>query len=631
MRLSIVILIALGLRVIYLLQVKSQGWFIAPGMDPAFYAVWAEDILNGDASNYIPFPRAPLYAYLLAVIKGILGDSWLIPRMLNILADIISIATIYFITKRIAGNTPAVYTAMIFACAGVTIYYSGEILMTSIATSLMAALLFALITYNKKPSILYATLSGGILAFFSLLRPNVLLLIPITLMLIMKANHNETKSKLMIVYGVSHLGTILLILSPALIVNFQATYKLIPVSTQGGVNFYIGNAEDADGWSSTLPGVGADWSDHDVRTIAELDAGRNLTITETGSQLWKMGFREILESPLGWTELMLKKILLVINRREIGNNRPLSLASEASPVMKILFTLSIGLLLPFILLASLMNRTKPEIRIIILLSSVYAISIVVFFVNSRYRMPLLPVAAILGGIGLDYFVSIVKEKRRPQKMQILVFTTGIILALPFWVGSKFENSAQSEYIAGNGLLRIGDYEEALNRYKTALKAEPNYRNLNLNMGVAYLSLGDTASAEEVFIRELERHPSNLRALNNLGAIAEQRHNIERAEQLYNQALSISPHYTDARLNLGRVLLKLGDKRVLDGEIEQARQNYIQADNFIGSDPRPHYRLALISVAESDLTSARSHLQESLDRDAAYKPALELIKNLRVIE
>ena len=173
-----VVCVAVILRIIYWLFVRNEAWFTDPGMDPAFYTAWADAILSGQGKDFLPFPRAPLYPYILAIIRGIFGDGWLYPRLLNLIADVFTILIIFKLTMRIHDYRTGIIATILFTISGASIYYSGEILMTPLATACAVVLIYSLIILWDRPTVPMASLSGALLAILSLLRPNALVLLP---------------------------------------------------------------------------------------------------------------------------------------------------------------------------------------------------------------------------------------------------------------------------------------------------------------------------------------------------------------------------------------------------------------------------------------------------------------------
>jgi tetratricopeptide (TPR) repeat protein len=653
--LYVILLLTIALRVLYWLQAHQAFWFAYPGMDPEFYNAWANAILSGRASDYIPFPRAPLYPYLLAGLKSLFGNGWLVPRMFNLAADLITFLIIFKITKKISGKITALIAALLFSVCGISIYFSGEMLMTSAATACAAGFVLTFANCIEKPTRLNSALSGVMLALLTLFRPNAMIILPFSFIIFLMlsffrhvgARDGTPKSldscspivvedrlrrndSYYIASSLLHLLFFILLLAPVSIVNFNASGKFIPVSTQGGVNFYIGNAAGADGWSSKLPGAGANWSDNDALSIAESHAGKMLKSHEVSSQMWRMGIAEIGKSPLRWLKLELKKLLILLNIREIGNNRPLSLSSNTFPPLKLLFFISLGLLFPFALVGIFQIFQKPETKSMVMFIILFGGSLLLFFVNSRYRMPLMPMIASLSAVGIAAIINEFKTKKRSMRTAGLLIL-GFAISLPPWAGSSFDNRAQAYFIEGNAALRSGNYVKAINNFQQVFDIDPLYPELHLNTGVAWLARGDTTKAEEEFQRELAYYPNNAKVKNNLGVIYEYSYNLTEANNYYRQALLDDPNHLDARINLVRSLLKSGDAYFQMDDLQSAEQYYFEASDIMADDPRPYYKLALISAAKQDWQNSIRHLDESLERDSNYRPAIELKYRLSGME
>ncbi|MDP8238455.1 MAG: tetratricopeptide repeat protein [Candidatus Hatepunaea meridiana] len=690
--LIIVVFLTIILRVIYWLQACNEAWFISPGMDPAFYTNWADDILSGKGGDYFPFPRAPLYPYILAAIRGIFGTSWLFPRLLNLLADIFTVVVIFQLAHRISGKKAAIVAASLFSFTGASIYFSGEILMTSLAVAASAGFLYTFASCWQRPRFSMTILSGFFLVFLSLLRPNALILLPFILIIIIhKAYKSFPDLKNKIALPVSHLLTVIILLLPVIITNYQASGKLIPISTQGGVNFYIGNAKGANGWSSELPGYGANWQDSDALQLAQTNAGKILKPAEVSGQLWRMGWREISDNPVHWIKISIKKLMLLINAREIGNNRALSLPLEASPFLKVLFLISLGALFPFAMVGTankpmLRQVLTPDATIImvktlLLFILVFGGSLVLFFVNTRYRMPLMPAIAVLAGIGIVklideitqrkrhiasdstkyeklHYTAITPEcssllepdqgllygKTRSSKLEhsgvgwryfsrkfvlkdIVILLSASIISFPGWIGDDFESPAQAHFIAGNAFMRQGKMVKALECYKQTSLLKPDYPELHLNKGVALMTVGDTIAANDEFLLELLVTPNSSKAENNLGVIAETDGNLDNAYSHFIRALEYNPDLNDARINAARIKLKMGDIYLQAGDFLDAEYCYLEAGELHGTDPRPFHRLAIIAVARGDWEDAIRRLNEALIQNPDYKPAIELFEKI----
>ncbi len=626
--LAIALGLATAVRVIYWLAVADQPWFQTPGMDPEFYRTWASAILAGHGAEYIPFPRAPLYSYLLAGILKLSGSAWLLPRLFNLIFDLVTVGAIWSIGKKIGGNRAGFIAALLFALCGMAIYQSGELLMTSLEMALAALYLLMFIRTLESGKISSAAASGLLLGLFALCRPNALVLMLLAPLVLVLFWRKELHRGLILAPVMATIG--LLVIAPATYLNYVATAKLVPVATQGGVNFFIGNARGANGWASSLPGVGSDWVDADAERITELDAGKPLETYQESRQLWKMGLAEIKADPVAWTALMARKFLLLNNIREIGNNRPLALPIEAAPFLRLLFLISVGGLLPFAIVGFVQTRKNRAFAIgSLTFIMIYGGSLLLFFISSRYRMPLMPIVAVLAGVGVTYlFANLANLLRRSS---LIALTVGLVIAVPPWGGTKFENPAQGYFVVGNALQKQGRYAEAMQYYARSASLEPGYPKLHLNMGVALMASGDTLVAAQEFQIELSLSPERGEALNNLAVIAESRGDLTLAKEYYRRASEMEYGGQEALENLIRVVLKQGDDLFQHGNLESATSIYQEASSTSLTDPRPLYRMALIAATKGEFQEARGLAREALIRDREYQPASKLLAELPLEE
>lgn len=628
---ALIVLVAIGVRVLYWWSVHHLPWFQAPGMDPEYYTDWAEDILEGRGGKYLPFPRGPLYPYLLAGMIG-LSDHWLLPRLFNLLCDLGSISLIARIARRWVGERGALWAGGVYALCGMAIYFTGEILGTSLEIFLATLCLNLALSISSRHLLSFCSL-GFTLGLFVLVRPTGMVWVPVLLGWVLyrwvkaKAGVEERKALARGVVGL--IGSFLLVLTPVTLINYVHSGAFIPVSTLGGVNFYIGNHPASHGFSSFFPGVGAGWSDEEAKAFAEKEAGRKLNAGEVSQEFVKLTFRQIRRDPLSWLGLMGRKLFYLISFQEIGNNRPLPIVWEAVPWLRVLAGIGgIGFLLPLALVGflHLKERNSPDVFLLVVLLASYSIALIAFFIASRYRMPLIPPVIILAVAGGIHLVKSWRE-RIVRRRLLRIVSLGWVLTLPPWLKAE-GHPAQAPYVMANAYLRLGRPEEALPYYLRAAELDPYFLRLPLNLGVAYLELGDTAKAESLF-SIAQRFP-DMRgdALNNRGTILEGRGDRDSALTLYRLAYQIAPDNRDIRWNLARLVMIEGDTLALRGELEAAEVKYREALEILPDDPLPYYRLGVLAWGRGDLAEARRQALFLTKRWRRFKEGWEL---LRVVE
>lgn len=627
--LPIALTLATILRLVYWWQVKDVPWFQTPGMDPAFYRGWAEAILAGDSTSFIPFPRGPLYPYILAGLWRLFGTGWLIARVFNLACDLFTITAVFRITDRMGGRRSAITAAILFGITGTGIYYSGEVLMTSLETMLFTLFVWCTVRLFERPRVQEATLTALVGALFSLCRPNGLAALGVVLLIL--AFRHRKAIKQIVPSLASYSFAALVVLSPVTAINFQKSGRILPVALQGGVNFYIGNSHTSNGWSAVLPGVGADWTDADAQRVAEERSGRALTPPEVSDELQRMGWEEIQSHPVDWVGLMGRKLILLLNIQEVGNNRPLTLPRESSPMLTALFLISFGSLIPFGLAGLPAFRQWREGAIALAaLGGTFAATLLLFFVNTRYRMPLVPLAAVTAGVGVQQLITNFKAGNY-RSLSFGLLLPGLILCLPPWLGTRFDDPAQGYFVTGNALLRMDRPVEAIAYYQKSAEQADRYPKLHLNLGVAYLAAGDTLNARDQFQKELRSYPNSEQALNNLGVIAERSDQTAEALAWYARSITTKPDFSDAIENFTRLATRLGDEAFAHGNLPAAIDYYQSALGQGGKSPRLLVSIAAVQATSGDLKTSRGFIDEALALDPAYLPALNLLREVSRLE
>jgi len=264
--------IALTIRLIYFFQVKANfpGWD-TPTIDPLFHDLWAKQIASGDIWGSGPFFRAPLYAYLLGLIYSITGPSLIAVKIIQHFIGAFTSAFIFLFTDRFFGRRTAIMAGLIAAFNWVFIYFEDELLLDSLLAPMMIGILWLLIKAYKKPSLTNFLVVGSALGIASITRPNFLILLPAILIWFISVWGKQYKL-ILTRYLAVFIGCFLIIL-PVTIRNFVVGDDFVLIASQGGINFYIGNNEYANGASAVMPEFGPTWQYADCEYLARYQSG----------------------------------------------------------------------------------------------------------------------------------------------------------------------------------------------------------------------------------------------------------------------------------------------------------------------------------------------------------------------
>jgi tetratricopeptide (TPR) repeat protein len=546
------LLAALFIKLGYLLYAMAEPNSVADlSVDELFHYRWASLIASGEILANAPYFRAPLYPFLLAALLKISGDGLIFIRLMQLLAGILTLIFAYKIAFKVAGKKVAILTFLLLLFYPMTTYFEGELLLDSIFSLFATVSLYLFICRRdgrERP-----LLAGLFFALAAITRPVILVFLPLIFIYYLSRWRDSSGRK----EGVRNLVLFLimaaLLIAPVTIVNFVTSGQFILISYQGGVNFYIGNNSEADGLSSTLPAVGKDWELEDTDYLANQESGRNLAYGEQSLFWYQKGLDYIVANPGKSLGLFVRKFYYLFSGHEVSNNRPLDEVVFQNPLLSYLpvrFSLIASLaILPLFLVRDNRKLLYSLYGLIL----IYGITVSLFFVSSRFRLPMVPLMTVMAGWGI---ATLWNEIRARQFGNCLF--SGIICAILIFIlasSSIFPislvNREQSLFLRGNQSLRRGDFQEAAARFDSLSRTNPRYKNCHLNLGIAYLKMGLADSAAQAFRRELSFNDRSAEAANNLGVIFLLRDENDSARHYCRQALRIKPYYTEAAINFLR--------------------------------------------------------------------------------
>jgi len=360
---------------------SAHPLFDHPVVDAAWHMEWAGRIAAGDITAYAPFFRAPLYPMLLGAVFAAAGRSMTAVALLSSLLTAASSAILASIARRIMPRGPAVAASAIWALWAPSFFLSATALLEPLYLVLLMGAFLAL--ESGRPS------AGMLLLGLSVVtRPGSALLLPAAV-----ASAGLTR-------GLRRLPLFALPIAAVWAVNAVSGDPLDVVSSQGGINFYIGNSPDSDGYTAFAPmrvpprEPGAAYSDN-VHDAAVLLAPEGLSASAVSSWWSARTLRGIADDPAAWLGLMARKLLYLFSPVEIPGNYDMYYCRRFSPPLRLLLTpppVAFPGLLLFLLLPGALLAGKPsgaEARLL-LWSLLLAAGTLAFFVTSRLRLPCVP-------------------------------------------------------------------------------------------------------------------------------------------------------------------------------------------------------------------------------------------------
>lgn len=460
----------------------------SPVLDARENVYWVSRISEGALPDE-PFYRALLYPYVLSWLPL----SWAIP--FGYVCHLVNAVCVYYVAGKIWGARSAgCFGGGLYLIYPVSLYFAGLLLDITFGLSLFLLALVSLFAANhrkdtdsrrKTASMLY--LAGGLLGGLAVLaRPNFLpaaVLLP--LVPFFKGGWGRGLRTKM-VSGVLVLAALGMPLLAQGFLNDQLSGRFRVLPWQGAYNLYAANREGANGkfYQQRLSFDAVPAGMNTTRMESEL-----LYAQATGTELsaldidamnryWRgQLFDYVRDQPSGWLHLMMRKAVYLFNDWEQYNN--LTYAYHKDRLFSIRYNpLGWGVLLLLSMSALLLVTRRASagaLAFIGVLIGGYAVGLLLFFVSARFRLPLVPLMAVLaGGCVLIDFKALVSAGR--MRLLGLVGVLCLVSGLTYgnWFSARDDASfIQDDLLLATAASKLGEDDEALKFATQALNRDPS--------------------------------------------------------------------------------------------------------------------------------------------------------------
>ena len=351
---------------------------------------------------------------------------------------------------------------------------------------------------------------------------------------------------------------IAIIVVPITVRNAIVGGDFVPLTSNAGLNLYIGNHEASMGAYVKPEGLDV-YTDPEGETIAEADVGRGLKPSQVSNWWARRAWAFIAENPDRFAANLLRKAFFFWSVYEVPQIEHLAFEKRYSALLRIPSP-SFGIVCPLGIIGIILSvrRRKPA-QLMLLYILTYSATIIAFFVVARYRLPMLPALMVFAGFSIWWLVYAGTQGRfkRLALAVIGIAVLAIVVNTNFYGIDPRSGYAQSYYRLGiiHGLN--GRPAEALSSYRKALELDPDIVPARVSAGILLSQAGQHAEAKRELQRSIELDPTYEKAHYNLGLVYSEQAKLDSALLMMDRALELKPDYTLAMMGKAALLYEMG--------------------------------------------------------------------------
>ncbi len=424
-----------------------------------------------------------------------------------------------------------------------------------------------LVRTNAAPAALECFFLAVLVGIVATAVATVLAVIPLMLAAIVFKKGNGERRRLMtrillLVVGLV-LGT-----SPCWVHNYFIAHDPVALSAHSGINFWIGNNPQANGYPRFPPGLRAGQAAmlQDSIDQAEAAAGHSLKHAEV-SGYWSSKARNFIATQFSdWLKLLGLKLRNFWSAFQYDDLSIITILREEGVILPgLYFGVVAALAIPGIILAWRIASASRWVLSAIFLSM---ISLLPVFVTERYRLIVVPGLVIFALVGLLTLWQkiVVGDLRAAALYLVILFPSTMFVAWPQRDPSLW---ALDAYNAGWQALESNSLALAEKKLAIAHAYVPENSETLFAIGNLRLAQNNPEAATSFYRAVLKLDTRHKGAFNNLGIIALEATDYETAETWFRHAAEVDPRNAKTHFLLAKTFLGKKDPAAARAEIDAA--------------------------------------------------------------
>ena len=615
----LVFVLALSLRLGYLYEIADNPFFVHPVVDAKVYLDNAAKLCRGEVSD-IPAQKACLYPIFLALKIKLLGQRVLILRSLQMFIGAFTCCLIYWLSLLFWQNKYCgLISGILAASYGPLIYFDGELLPAQLQVLTYTLFLYFWLRWRDEEKVWKGALCGLALALSAIGHGFALLLYPA--FCFWSLFERKKGFLLFLVFSLTPIFALSYY-------NTQTTGRFVLISLAGGRNLYLGNNADASRTEKIRPGN--DWQE----LFRKARGAGHVTEASQDQYFRKLTWFYWTQNPRGALKNFGRKFLVFLSGEETLRNQSIYPMRSHSKILAVLlwklefWAFPFGFLLPISALGASIyfrrGQTLCKLTALLLVIIFHSLGVILFFVTSRYRLPIIPFLLVLAGGAFHWFICRFFLKRlctdgecEPLSWPCIALVLLLLLVSRIGVTPlHYRWSPQDWYVLAAKLHESGEPELALQYAKKSIDVDAGYADGHFYVGLLEHQTGQEAKALWHLKRAVALEPSHFDAWTYLGALLGELKLFEEAIFALEQARAIDKESIITIHNLGVVSLNAH-------RYEEALAAFQRAIAHRKRGPQSFIGLAETLTAMKEKKKSLQVLEEAY---AAY-PANEQIKQM----
>lgn len=612
----LILLLSILIRGLYLFDSSDNPTFRVPVVDARTYDQIARKVAeDGDLTRDL-FWQPPFYPLFLSSIYKAAKGSILAAKIFQMIIGVITCILVYLLGARIFNNSIGLLAGIIAAIYMPMVFFEGELLATGWAAFWAVALVLGFLKAAEKSGTWGYFIVGLCGALSIITRPVFFPFFIVACIWLVFITYRQSDSKKVMPKVMTIAAGFLVIAIPIGILGYHTTGKVRILPFSGGINLYIGNNPSYKETVAIRPGYA--W-----QRFMELPSEYGIEdIYEKEKFFREKALEYAVNQPINFVKGLAYKTTQFFSSREIPRNMDMYSFRKWSWMLRFGvrkfngFGFPLGFLLPLAVVGAIYWWRKIQMPVWLFLAF-YSASVILIFVASRYRMPIMPVLCVLAAAGI---AAIGEISRMRQWMKLAVFILILLLAGlassafgPFYE-ERINYDAELFCFLGVALEEQGQTEKAKDAYLESIRLKPDLADAHYNLGVLMEGQRKFDEARDSYRQAIQANPGHSHAYYNLGVLSQSQGRLEEAVRYFRETIRIDAYDAFAHNNLGNALRS-------QGKIPEAIEHYRLAVKYKPSYAAALNNLGYALLGQGNWDEAAEHFQKALSIEPCSPPVL----------